>query len=76
MLSGIGLQGLIEAGPADRRWVLAAAILLGILAIVALLLAAGGFQVFPGLRDGNGRLFLRAAELYLVALERPALSTF
>jgi hypothetical protein len=66
VLCGIGLQGLIEAGPADKRWVLAAAILLGILAIVTLVPAAGGFQVFPGLRDGEGRLFLQAAEIYLV----------
>ncbi len=66
ILCGIGLEGLIEAGPADRRWVLAAAIFLGILAIVALVLAAGGFQVFPDLRDGDGRLFLQAGEIYLV----------
>jgi hypothetical protein len=66
VLCGIGLQGLIEAGPADRRWVLAAALLLGILAIVALLLSAGGYKVFPGWGDGVDRLFLRAAEIYLV----------
>jgi hypothetical protein len=66
ILCGIGLQGLIEAGPADKRWVLAAAILLGVLAIVALLPAAGGFQVFPGLGDGEDRLFLQTAEIYLV----------
>ncbi len=66
VLCGIGLQGLIEAGPADKRWVLAASILLGLLATVALLPAAGGFQVFPGLGDGNGRFFLQAAEIYLV----------
>ena len=66
VLCGIGLQGLIEAGSADKGWILTATILLGILAIVALLLAAGGFQAFPGLRDSDGRLFLRTAELYLV----------
>jgi len=66
VLSGIGLQGLIEAGPADRKWILTAAILLGLLAIVALLLAAKCFQVFLGLGDGSGRLFLQAAEIYLV----------
>jgi hypothetical protein len=66
ILCGIGLQGLMEAGPADRRWVLAAAILLGILALVALLLSAGGDKVFPGWGDGVDRLFLRAAEIYLV----------
>lgn len=65
VLSGIGLQGLIEAGPADKKWILAAAILLGTLAIVVLLLAAKGFQAFLGLGDGYGRLFVEAAEIYL-----------
>jgi hypothetical protein len=63
---GIGLQGLIEAGPADGRWVLAGAILLGILAIVSLLLAVGGYKVFPGLGDGVNQPFLQAGEVYLV----------
>jgi hypothetical protein len=66
VLSGIGLHGLVEAGPADRKWILTAAIVLGILAIIALLLAAKCFQVFLGLGNSYGRLFLQAAELYLV----------
>jgi hypothetical protein len=66
VLSGIGLHGLIEAGPADKRWILTAAILLGILAIVTLLLAAKCSQVFLGLGDGDGRLFLQAAEVYFI----------
>jgi hypothetical protein len=66
VLSGIGLQGLIEAGPADRKWILMAAIVLGVLAIVALLLAAQCFQVILGLADGYARLFVHAAEIYLV----------
>jgi len=64
-VSGVGLQGLIEAGPADKRWVLSAAILLGLLATVTLLLAAEGSQVFAGLGEGDGRLFLQATEIYL-----------
>ncbi|OHB65877.1 MAG: hypothetical protein A2Y76_04700 [Planctomycetes bacterium RBG_13_60_9] len=66
VLSGIGLEGLIESGPADRKWILAAAIVLGILAIVALLLAAKCFQIMLGLGDGYGRLFVQAALIYLV----------
>jgi hypothetical protein len=66
VLCGIGLQGLIEAGPADRRWVLAAAILLGALVLVALLFAAGGYKVFSGRGEGADRLFLQTAEIYLV----------
>ncbi len=66
VLCGIGLQGLIEAGPADKRWVLAAALLLGILAVLALVLAAGGSKAFPGLGEGADRLFLQTAEIYLI----------
>jgi len=66
ILSGIGLHGLIEAGVADRKWILAAAITLGVLAIVALLLAAESFQVILGLGNGYGRLFVEAAKIYLL----------
>jgi hypothetical protein len=68
VLCGIGLHGLIEAGPADRRWVLTAAILLAILAIVALLLAAKCFQTFLGLGNDGGRLFLQDALLCLIGV--------
>ncbi len=66
VLAGIGFQGLLEAGPADRKWVLATAISLGVLAIVTLLLAAKYFQVMLGLADGYARLFVEAANLYLM----------
>jgi hypothetical protein len=66
VLAGVGLHGLIEAGYADRKWILAAVIVLGALAIVALLLAAKCFQVFLGLGDGYGRLFVEAAKIYLL----------
>jgi len=66
VLSAIGLQGLIEAGHADRKWILAAAIVLAGLAIVTLLLAAKYFQFILGLADGYARLFVEAAKLYLV----------
>ena len=66
VLSGIGLQGLIEAGASDRKWVLATAISLGVLAIVTLLLAAKYFQVALGLADGYARLFVQAAMMYLM----------
>ncbi len=65
VLSGIGLQGLIEAGHADKKWILAAAIILGVLAIIALLMAAECFQVFLGQGDSRGRLFVEAAKIYL-----------
>ncbi|HNS19865.1 MAG TPA: hypothetical protein PKH24_05170 [Sedimentisphaerales bacterium] len=66
VLSGIGLHGLIEAGFADRKWILAAVITLGVLAIVALLLAIQCFQVLLGLGDGYARLFVQAAMVYLL----------
>jgi len=66
VLAGIGLQGLIQAGYSDRKWILAAVITLGVLAIVALLLAAKCFQVFLGLGDGYARLFVEAAKIYLL----------
>ena len=66
VLVGVGYQGLIEAGPSDRKWVLAAAIVQGCLAIVALLLAAKYFQVRFGLADGYARLFVDAAKMYLI----------
>ncbi len=66
VLCGIGLHGLIGAGFADRGWILAAVITLGVLAITALRLAAHCFQVLLGLGDGYARLFLQAAMIYLL----------
>ena len=66
VLAGVGLQGLIEAGASDRKWVLAISISLGALAVVTLLLAAKYFQVVLGLADGYARLFVEAAKIYLM----------
>ena len=67
VLAGLGLQGLIEAGHSDRKWILAAAISAGALAIVTLLLAAEYFQVIFGLADGYARLCVEAGKMYLLA---------
>jgi hypothetical protein len=66
VLIGVGMQGLISAGPADRRPVLFAAILLGILAIVTLLLATKYFQIVAGLADGYARLLTETAKMYIL----------
>jgi hypothetical protein len=66
VVCGIGLHGLVEAGPADKKWILAAIVLLGILAIVSLLLVAKCFQAFLGVGNDCGRLLLQAALIYLV----------
>jgi len=66
VLCGIGLQGLLEAGFADRKWILAAAVILCTLAIVTLFLAARYFQVLFGLAGDYARLFVETAKMYLL----------
>jgi hypothetical protein len=66
VLSGVGLQGLLEAGFSDRKWVLAATAVLSTSAIVTLLLAAKYFQVLFGLAAGYARLFVETAKMYLL----------
>lgn len=67
VLAGVGLQGLLEASYSDGRWVLASAMVLGVLAIALLMLAAQYFQAVFGLGDGYARLFVETAKMYLVA---------
>lgn len=67
VLIGVGMQGLISAGPADRKPVLLAAIIPGILAIVTLLFATKYFQVVAGLADGYARLLTETAKMYILA---------
>lgn len=67
VLAGVGLQGLIEAGRSDGRWVLTAAIVCGILSIATLLFAAEYFQTLFSLGDGYARLFVEAAKMYIIA---------
>jgi len=66
VLIGVGMQGLISAGPADRRWVLLNAILLGILAIITLLFATKYFQTAAGLGAGYARLLTETAKMYIL----------
>jgi len=66
VLIGVGMQGLISAGPADKRPVLLAAILSGIFSIVTLLLATKYFQVVAGLADGYARLLVETAKMYIL----------
>lgn len=63
---GTGLQGFVWAGHADRWWILATAIVTGISAIMALLLATKYFQVIFGLAAGYARLFTEEAKYYLL----------
>ncbi len=66
VLCGIGFQGLLEAGSADQKWILAVAAVLATLAILTLFLAAKYFQILFGLADGYARLFVETAKMYLL----------
>ncbi|KPL25028.1 MAG: hypothetical protein AMJ75_02080 [Phycisphaerae bacterium SM1_79] len=65
ILVGAGMQGFASSGFADRRWVLAAAVIMGILAIVTLLLAIKCYQIFAGLGRGYAELFMASAWMYI-----------
>jgi len=66
ILVAAGMQGLISAGFADRKWILFTAIVMGILAIVTLLLATKYFQTFAGLGSGYARLLTEEAKMYIL----------
>jgi hypothetical protein len=63
---GVGMQGLIYAGYADRIWIIFATMVLGTLAIVTLLLATKYFQVFLGLGANCAKLFVQSAKMYVL----------
>ena len=66
ILAGAGMQGLVSAGASDRKWILFAAIVMGILAIVSLLLATKYFQTFLGMGNGYAVLFVQAGKIYIL----------
>ncbi len=68
VLAGIGLQGLVEAGSSDKKWLLIAAAAEAVLAIVMLLLATKYFQVIFHLADPYARLFVEEAKMYLLGM--------
>ena len=76
VLIGAGMQGLICAGFADRRWVLAAAVIMGTLAIATLLLATKYFQVFAGLGSEYAKLFTETAKMYILGTVAVAILFF
>ena len=66
IIIGTGLQGLVSAGYSDRKWILATAIVMGILTIATLFLATKYFQTFLGLGSGYARLFTEEAKMYIL----------
>lgn len=67
VLIGAGMQGLACAGFADRKWVLLAATVTGVLAIATLLLATKYFQAFFGFLSGFGELLTYEGKFYILA---------
>jgi len=65
---GVGMQGLIYAGYADRIWIILTTIVLGAFAIVTLLLATKYFQAFLGLGANYARLFVESAKMYVLGV--------
>jgi len=66
VLVGAGMQGLVSAGFADRKWILLAVTMASAFAIVTLLFATKYFQVFLGLADRYARLFTEAGKMYVL----------
>lgn len=66
IIIGMGMQGLACAGYADRKWILASTIVMGVLAIFSLLLATKYFQILFGLASGYARLFVQTGKMYLL----------
>ena len=66
ILIGAGMQGLVLAGYSDRKWILLAVVVSGILAIVTLLLAIKYSQVFAGLGNDAARLLTESAKMYVL----------
>jgi hypothetical protein len=76
IIIGVGLQGFVSAGYADRKWILAITIVMGSLAIVTLLLATKYFQIFLGFGSGYARLFTREAKIYILGAATVAIIFF
>jgi hypothetical protein len=68
ILAAVGLQGLIGAGSSDKKWLLIAAAVQAILAIIMLLLATKYFQFIFHLADPYARLFVQEAKMYLLGM--------
>ena len=66
VMIGAGMQGIVCAGVADRKWILTASAVMGTLAIATLLPAIKCFQTFASLGSGAERLFIETAEMYIL----------
>jgi len=64
ILIGEGIQGLILAGPADKKLLLIAAIMMGALSLITLLLATKYSNTFASLGAEYAKLFTETAKIY------------
>jgi len=76
VLIGEGIQGLVCAGFADRKWVLMTSVIMAVLAIVTLLLASKYFQTFLQLGAGYARLLVQTAYMYILGAIATAIIFF
>jgi hypothetical protein len=76
IIIGAGMQGLVCAGYADRKWILFSAIVMAVLAILSLLLATKYFQVIFGLASGYARLFTESGKMHVLGAVTMAILFF
>jgi hypothetical protein len=76
ILIGVGMQGFVLAGYADRNWILLTVIASGTLAIVTLLFAVKYFQVFAGLGRDAANLLIESAKMYILGTVTAAIIFF
>jgi hypothetical protein len=76
VIIGEGMHGLVLASYADRKWVLVAAVIMGICSIATLLLATKYFEMFAGLGTKYARLLVATATMYIVGTIATAILYF
>ncbi len=75
-LVGAGMQGLIFAGAADRKMILAIAIFIAAISIGALLAATGYCKVSADLAEEYGKLLTMTAKMYMLSAVAMAMLFF
>jgi hypothetical protein len=66
ILIGAGIQGFACAGPADRKWILAIALIMAAFSLLALLMSVRCENAFGELAAEYTRLFAETARIYLL----------
>lgn len=66
VIIGAGVQGLVSAGSADRKWILMSTVIMAVFSIVTLLLAVTYTNTFAGLDASCTKLLAQASKMYLL----------